>query len=1078
MIGSLSAKIHIKMTQSPNPVGLYLGKIQQELSTGHAQEHSYRPALKELFEAVTGLRVVNEPKGSAHGRPDFIFVKGDIPIAWAEAKDLHVNLEKIEKSEQMERYFGYPTLILTNGLEFRFYQNGQRYGDAFVLAEKDGSTLVSKPDVFDAFVRTLADFMTGEIDTIRSAEHLAKIMGGKAKRLRDNIIAMFDPSFSGSKGEIEKIMQVLQERLIHDLDIEQFADLYAQTLVYGLFVARYHDDTPENFSRTEARERIPTSNHLLQQFFDHIAGANFETRLKFIVDELCDVFVHADVHALVHGLYQKKSDTHDPIIHFYEDFLREYDPKLRMERGVFYTPLPVVRYIVRSIDVLLKEHFDLPEGLADRAKVDWNRTVQGKKSKMQIDRVQLLDPAVGTGTFLNEVIRTIHEKFEGQQGMWPQYVEDHLIPRLHGFELMMASYTIAHLKLSMTLAESGAKDIQKRLRVFLTNSLEEPADTDINLFTFGLQGALTEEAQAAAEVKRDYPIMVVLGNPPYSGHSSNKGKWIEKLLEDYKKEPGGGKLQERNSKWLNDDYVKFIRFAEYMIEKNNQGIVAFITNHSYLDNPTFRGMRWHLLQTFDDIYIVDLHGNSKKKEVAPDGGKDENVFDIQQGVAIFIGVKKKKSTGLAKVHSLDIYGKRNDKYVWLDEHNSSTSSFEELVPQKPGYDFVLRDYGISSEYYEGIHLPDLFPVNVMGFQTHRDNFAVADSEKEIKARIEDLQNDSISTQQLIDKYQLKENKNWKLDIQRQKINSTSHGKITSSCSYRPFDQRWCFMHESINDRPRKELIDHVMHRENVCLLSSRQQSILGFRHVFCAQLPANDCVVSNRTKESNQIFPLYLYLDSSNDAKSLMQFPVNWKHDGERVPNLSQESIEKISKQLGLPFKWNYENDSTKGFLPEDIFDYIYAILHSPTYRERYKEFLKIDFPRVPFTSNKELFWKLVALGREIRLLHLMESPQLGKIITKYPVSGSNEVEKTRYEDGKVWLNKEQYFDGVPDEAWNFHIGGYQPAQKWLKDRKGRELNSDDILHYQEMIVALVETAGLMKEIDEVINKNGGYPLR
>ncbi|MBI1813242.1 N-6 DNA methylase [Candidatus Peregrinibacteria bacterium] len=610
----------------------YLRHIEDEFKTGHAQEHSYRPALKAFFEAITKLRVVNEPKGSAHGRPDFIFVRGDVPIAWSEAKDLHVNLEKIQKSEQMARYYGYPNLILTNGLEFRFFRNGQPYGNPIIVATKHGDAIVSVPETHELFARTLADFVADTVDTIRSAEHLAKIMGGKARRLRDNIVEMLDPAFDGTRGDIMNIMDVLKTKLIHDLSVPQFADLYAQTLVYGLFVARYYDDTPDTFSRAEARDKIPASNHLLQQFFDHIAGTNFEKRLSFIVDELCDVFVHSNVHDLVHGLYQQMSmdeQTHDPIIHFYEDFLREYDPKLRMDRGVFYTPLPIVRYIVRSVDALLKEHFGLVDGLADRSTIEWTFTEQGKKSKRMIDRVQMLDPAVGTGTFLNEIVRTIHKKFEGQEGSWPAYVNDHLILRLHGFELMMASYTIAHLKLGMTLAETGVKNLKKRLRIFLTNSLEEAPEKDDTLFaSLGLQGALTEEAQLAHEVKRDYPIMVVLGNPPYSVSSQNAsveigtdGKkrktWIGKLLDDYKKDLNEKKLN------LDDDYIKFLRFSHHLIEKNGQGIIAMITNNSFVNGLTHRRMRECLIKTFDDIYLLDLHGDSKRKEKAPDGGKDE-----------------------------------------------------------------------------------------------------------------------------------------------------------------------------------------------------------------------------------------------------------------------------------------------------------------------------------------------------------------------------------------------------------------------------------------------------------------------
>jgi predicted helicase len=1032
----------------------YIADLQQAFQTGQATEHSYRPALRGLFEGITKLRVVNEPKGSAHGRPDFIFVKGDIPIAWAEAKDLHINLDKIEKSEQMERYFGYSNLILTNGLEFRLFQNGQRYGDSFVLAEKHGGSLSAKHEAFEPFVRALIDLMAGKIDTIRSAEHLAKIMGGKAQRLRDNIIAMFEPSFTGNKEEIEKIMQVMKQRLIHDLSIEQFADLYAQTLVYGLFVARFHDDTPTTFSRAEAREKIPASNHLLQQFFDHIAGANFEKRLSFIVDELCDVFVHADVNALVHGLYKS---THDPIIHFYEDFLREYDPKLRVERGVFYTPLPVVRYIVRSIDALLKEHFGLNDGLADRSKIDWQHTVQGKKVKTQIDRVQMLDPAVGTGTFLDEVVRTIHSKFANQQGAWQQFVDEHLIPRLNGFELMMASYTIAHLKLSMTLAESGVKDFKKRLRIFLTNSLEEAPQTDDSLFSLiGLQGALTEEAQAAAEVKRDYPIMVVLGNPPYSASSQNAsveigpdGKkhktWIGQLLDDYKKD-----LNERKIN-LDDDYIKFIRFAHHMVEKNGQGIVAMITNNSFIDGITHRKMRESLLETFDHIYVLDLHGNSKRKEKALDGGKDENVFDIMQGVGITLFVKTKVKKKHGTVHHIDLYGKREEKYSWLDAHDVTNTKWQKLEAPEPYFFFVPKDFRSLDQYDRLIKLDDLFPIFNSGVKTDRDPLFLDYDKAVLSDRIQTLLSGNFD-EKFREQFDVNDSSSYKITTAI--INKEFNSNYVSKYCYRPLDFRWIYFDPQIISRSANSVMKHLVNQNNIAIASPKQTK--EYPSFFITKTLASHKVVS--AYDQNFIFPLYLYPDQ-------IQSQIGQSN---RKPNLNPEIIAQIAQKVGLRFVDDGMGDGRATFGPEDVLDYIYGVLHSPTYREKYKEFLKIDFPRVPFTEKLNIFWKLVGLGRELRGIHLLESPIVNKPITTYPVSGDNVVDKPRFEGGKVWINKFQHFDKVPEVSWNFYIGGYQPAQKWPKDRKGRALSFDDIMHYQKIIVALTETDRIMKEVDAV----------
>ncbi|PIR54355.1 DNA methyltransferase [Candidatus Peregrinibacteria bacterium CG10_big_fil_rev_8_21_14_0_10_42_8] len=1042
----------------------YLTQIEGLLKSGQATEHSYRPALKDVFTEITQLYVVNEPKRSKHGAPDFIFVNSsEAPVCWAEAKDIGVSLDKIEKSEQMNRYYGYANLILTDGLEFRFYKNGEKYGDPIAIAIYTNGAFVRKEQSYELFTRKLADFIAAPIDSIRSSAQLAKIMGGKGRRLRDNIIEMLSDDFREKHGnktkEIEGIKEVLTKNLIHDLDTPQFADIYAQTLVYGLFVARYHDDTPEDFTRAEARDRIPASNKFLQQFFDHIAGTNFEKRLSYIVDELCDVFAHSNVHDIVHGLYQKKEDTHDPIIHFYEDFLSEYDPALRKQRGVFYTPLPIVRYIVKSVDSILKSHFGLPEGLADTSKVEYNYTEQGKTSKKQVHRVQILDPATGTGTFLNETILHLYKKFEGQEALWKQYAKEHLVPRLNGFELMMASYTIAHLKLSMTLAETGVDDLPSRLRVFLTNSLEAPSDEQPNLFTLGLQGALNEESAAADEIKRNLPIMVVMGNPPYSVSSSNKGKWIIDLTKMYKEG-----LQEKSYNALSDDYVKFICFAQHLIDNNKQGIVAMITNNSFIDGLVHRKMRESLLQSFDDIYILDLHGNSKKKEVAPDGGKDENVFDIMQGVSINIFVKtgKKKKNELGKVHHIDLFGKRDAKYKWLTEHNVKNSHWQELEASKPNYFFVPKDFSQEKDYNDGLSLDELFSLLSSGLTTFKDDLVVSFESEKINCLIQELQSEKES--ELRVRYNLKDTRDWKLANVINDLKNASIEKV----SYRPFDVRHVLYSpnsKGVISYPRYEVMSHSL-KKNIALLACKRQTSSDFYHVFVTDTISERCSVSLQTGELSYHFPLYLY----PEPDSL---------ETKRRPNLDQKIIDQIAKKLQLEWLEDGRGNGTSTFAPEDIFDYIYAILHSPTYRERYKEFLKIDFPRVPFTSNKELFWKLVDLGREVRLYHLMEYAKSSDFITKYMGDGDNVVsKKLKYQDKKVWINDNQYFEGVPEIAWNFYIGGYQPAQKWLRDRKERELSYDDIIHYQKIIVALVNTDRLMKEIDQELERFGGFPIK
>jgi len=1063
---SFTARKRFTIKYMSQVIQKYLSQIETLLKSGQATEHSYRPALKDVFTEITKLYVVNEPKRSKHGAPDFIFVNSsETPVCWAEAKDIGVSLDKIEKSEQMSRYYGYANLILTDGLEFRFYKNGVKYGEPIAIATCKDSTLARKEESYELFSRRLTDFIAAPIDSIRSSAQLAKIMGGKGRRLRDNIIEMLSDEFREKHGdktkEIEGIKEVLTKNLIHDLDTPQFADIYAQTLVYGLFVARYHDDTPDDFTRAEARDRIPASNKFLQQFFDHIAGSNFEKRLSYIVDELCDVFVHSNVHDIIHGLYQKKEDTHDPIIHFYEDFLSEYDPALRKQRGVFYTPLPVVRYIVKSVDCILKTHFGLSEGLADTSKIDYKYTEQGKTSKKQIHKVQILDPATGTGTFLNEVILHVYKKFEGQEALWKQYAKEHLVPRLNGFELMMASYTIAHLKLNMTLAETGVDTLPSRLRVFLTNSLEEPSDEQPNLFTLGLQGALNEEAAAADEVKRDLPIMVVLGNPPYSVSSSNKGKWITDLTKMYKEG-----LQEKSYNALSDDYVKFICFAQHLIDKNKQGIVAMITNNSFIDGLVHRKMRESILKSFDDIYIVDLHGNSKKKEISPDGGKDENIFDIMQGVSINIFVKtgKKEKKMFGNVHHVDIFGRQDEKYKWLTDNDVNSTSWEKLHTATPNFLFVQRNIELENDYNLGIFTGQLFNTSASGIKTERDSVTIAISENELANRVQDLLN--MDTEKFRNKYNERlDGRDWTIEGAKSDLSKSDYKK--QEILYRPFDTRHTYYtghSKGFHAYPRYEIYKHFIGttQENVgfCLMRKAINTPL-LTTIFTSRKPIDLNFYGFQTYH----FPLYLYPEQNS-------------LETKRRPNLDEKIINQIAKKLQLKWLEDGAGDGKATFAPEDVFDYIYAILHSPTYRDRYKEFLKIDFPRVPFTSNKELFWNLVRLGREVRQYHLMEHEKSSDLMTKYIGDGDNIVgKKLKYEEEKVWINENQYFEGVPEVTWNFYIGGYQPAQKWLKDRKERELSYDDIMHYQKIIVALTNTDKLMKEIDGVIEEHGGFPI-
>ena len=1014
----------------------YISSISSKFSHKETSEMGYRTdfeiLLKGIFETINVKRIDHDARAKQGNKPDFVVINHDVSILYIEAKDIGVPLDKVEKSEQMARYYGYANLVLTDYIEFRFYRNGVRYDEPIKIASYDlkHRIITPLPENYNHVAKTLLDFTQGYKEPIRSGEHLAKIMGGKAQRIRDNIKHFLSTS-SDRNVEITRIYETIKKLLVHDLSTDAFADMYAQTLVYGLFVARYHDTTPETFSRQEARDLVPASNPLLRHFFDHIVGPDFDKRLEYIVNELCEVFLHANVQVLMRQYFKNDlwGHTHegpDPVVHFYEDFLKEYDHELRKKLGAFYTPLPVVRFIVRSVDYLLEKDFGLASGLADTS-----------KSANGLHRVQILDPAVGTGTFISATIRTIYKRLldGGQEGRWPTYVHRDLLPRLHGFELMMAPYTIAHLKLSMTFKETGFKYFNRRLGIYLTNSLEEGCQQTEMLTSFGLAESIAEESKEAEVIKNKTPIMIVIGNPPYSGESSNASY---KGNDVYKIEPRGGKLQERNSKWLNDDYVKFIRFAESMIEKTGEGIVAMITAHGYLDNPTFRGMRFHLMKTFNEIYVIDLHGNTNKKEKAPDGSDDKNVFDIKQGVAILLGIKKNdQKNNEVKIFRADCFGSRPSKFEFLDTNSIDSVKWNEVVPSAPNYEWVARNEKTREEYIKGFSVNDLFPISSVGIVTARDGMSIQYTKTDIENVVHDFQ--TIDSETLRHKYDLrKDTRDWKVVLAKEDvINNYSEEKFVP-ISYRPFDTQWTFYtgnSKGFHCMPRGDTMRNLLNGNNLGLVTARSNKNPETDHFFVSKNITEAKLGESSTQSA--VFPLYLYAE-----------------DGSKIPNLKKEIVTAIENIVGK-------------VTPENIFDYIYASLYSPSYRDKYKEFLKIDFPRVPYPKDKERFKKLVAFGAELRLLHLLESPKINKFITTYPVAGSDTVENLSYKNEKVIINNKQYFGNVPEAAWNFYIGGYQPAQKWLKDRKGRTLTNEDIEHYQKIIVALTETDRIMKAIDD-----------
>ncbi|MCT7506673.1 type ISP restriction/modification enzyme [Aliarcobacter cryaerophilus] len=1034
----------------------YIENINRLFVTGNAREHSYRGDLQDLLNKIIDdkdIVVTNEPARIVNvGAPDYSITKKDIPIGYIEAKDINKPLNSKDYTEQFDRYKNaLDNLIITDYMDFWFYKSGE-LTNKIAIAKIEDDKIVAVEENFLLFINNIKSFTTQISQTITSPSKLAKMMAGKA-RLLQNVIerAIISQDESDANNSLREQLEVFKATLIHDITPESFADIYAQTIAYGMFAARLHDETMNTFTRQEAVFLIPKSNPFLRGLFNYVSGAECDDRIIWIIDSLAEIFLATDVKKLLDG-FSQKSGMNDPIIHFYETFLSEYNPALRKSRGVWYTPQAVVNFIVRACDEVLKDEFALSDGLSDETKIKikvddinagYTKSGQKIKKELEVHKVQILDPATGTGTFLAETIKFIKKDFWG--GSWSSYVEEHLIPRLNGFELLMASYAMAHLKLDLLLLETGYKPSkeQKRFNIFLTNSLEEHHEQSGNLFA----SYLANESKEADRVKKDVPVMVVMGNPPYAVSSSNKNDWIQNLIADYKKD-----LNERNIQPLSDDYIKFIRYGQHYIEKNGEGILAYISNNSFIDGIIHRQMRKSLLECFDKIYILDLHGNAKKKEVSPDGSKDENVFDIMQGVSINIFIKKKqKSKKLADVYHYDLYGKRDFKYSFLDDNSLKTIKWEKLDYSEPNYFFVKKDFTDIKEYEKGFKISDLFILKNAGSATGKDALFVDET---------------------------KENLIKKLNIENIEFNENNIVKY----NYRVFDNHYFLYDNKLIQRLRENLMKNFRF-ENIALISTKILSSQSYYHSFLTKLISDRCVISNKGQEANYLFPLYLYPDEN----SLTNEP---------VPNFNMDIIKDIEKSLNLNFgNWTFSQrvqstrvqslekaGGTEVPLPKeefqalDLFDYIYAVLHSPSYREKYKEFLKIDFPRVPY-PKPETFWQLVSLGGKLRSLHLLEDTSLDERIIDIKGEGEllikNSLNKKDFsiEDEKVELrlNDEVSVVNIPLVAWEFYIGGYQPAQKWLKDRVGRVLNRADMKHYNRIINALCKTDLIMKKIDEVL---------
>ncbi len=1032
----------------------YIKSLFEKAQAGDAREESYYSTLEHLFIAyaedqkLKNIHITTLPKKTDAGNPDFRIWDGqhDI-IGYIEAKEpTKDNLDTIETSEQLKRYLHtFPNLILTNFLEFRLYRNGEcidtvQIGRPFVLNKLKVAPPVEHED---AFYKLLEKFFAFSLPKTFTAKTLALELAKRTRFLRDEVITEeLKEEDSAKAGNILGFYEAFQQSLIAGLTKEEFADLYSQTLTYGLFAARTR--CPGKFNRELAFKYIPRTIGILRSVFQFISSSDIPKPLEWAVDDIAAVLNAADVNKLLHEYYEQGKGK-DPIVHFYETFLSEYDPKLREKRGVYYTPEPVVGYIVRSLHQILKDEFNKADGLAS-------------------PDVTVLDPAAGTLTFLAEAAKLAVNEFVGKygKGSKDKFIKEHILKNFYAFELMMAPYAVGHLKMGFLLEELGYKlHDDDRFKLYLTNTLEMDEFKQTNI---PFMAELSKESKEANHVKRQEKILVIMGNPPYSGHSTNKGDWISTEIQEYFK-VDGKPLGERNPKYLQDDYVKFIRFAQWKIEQAGQGVVGMITNHGYLDNPTFRGMRQSLMNTFDEIRVLDLHGNTLKKEKCPNGSEDKNVFDIMQGVAIVLMIKRNGNWKNKTYHS-EIYGLREFKYSWLNANNMDTTKWHKTTPQSESYLFVPRNENLFHIYEKYIKLTDIFPLNGVGLTTARDEFVIDHDRRKLSNRIFLFKSNKASDEELHTHFNINIKKGW--DIRKawkmlQEYSEADIQKRISSIEYRPFDQRFIFYDDSLVWRTVKKVMLNMLNRDNIGLISARSNKSQHMDHFFCTtKIMETKC---GESTTQSCLFPLYIYNSKGNNvggkkitSNVIMLFESSAEYNTKK-PNLAPEIVAKLTKAYGKTLK------------PEQIFNYIYAVLYSNTYRAKYAEFLKSDFPRVPFTADYKLFLKLSELGENLTDLHLLKSTSLNKPIVKFEGKGDNRVGKLVYEKLRLYINETQYFSGLSENIYEYQIGGYQVCHKWLKDRKGRILPLEEIQTYCKIATALHETINTQKEIDKLYDK-------
>ncbi|OEZ09648.1 type ISP restriction/modification enzyme [Campylobacter jejuni] len=1042
----------------------YLENIK-DISTND-KEHTHRTALQNLLQAIKDnqdkqnkISIKQEPNNDKEGRgaPDFLITKDFLTLGYIENKRVNANLDNIITSDQILKYTKLsPNIILTDYLRFILLSLNDKNEiiickEVKICSLDEIKSIVKNQSLLDTKTQELNElfsiFFSKIPNPINSALDFANHLSLRTRILKDELL------LSSKNETLLSLFNTFKETLYKELSYEEFCDSFAQTLTYSLFLAKLNNDTAKEIDLNNAKKFIPKSFPLIRSMSGFLDDSfeNLEN-IKWLLEEIINIINHIDITSIIKELNKTSEkdlfnrsilSTHkDPYLHFYETFLASYDPKLREVRGVYYTPAPVVIFIINAIDEALKQDFNHKKGLSEA--LDKNIT--------------LLDFATGTGTFLLEAFRKALEPISKNS---VNYNPKALIDKFCGFEFLIAPYTIAHLKISQSFKEEFNSPLNddESLKIALTNtlyfkSISKEQNDQNTLFT--LIG-LTREFKKAQKIKEEQ-ILIITGNPPYSGASSNKGLYEDEIKISYGLEPSKANLNNEQKKWISsyfkekskqntstfkaiyekhkleneknpkvmlDDYVKFIRFAQSKIDSQESGIFAFISNNSFLDNPIFRGMRYSLMQSFDKIYILNLHGDTRKKEKAPDGSKDDNVFDIMQGVSINIFIKQNSKAKNTNIYYHDLYGKRKDKYEFLYENDLNSIKWTLVKNNEPFYLFLPQNNDLLEEYNKGISVKDIFMLSSVGIASSKDAILISTNNKKLEQQVYNFYNE-------FDKKYIKE------------------------IAYKPFDTQKIYYDIKKVERPRIDIMEHFLGYENIGLIYDRGTNLKEISNLFISSKVIDKHLVG----ANSYVSPLYLY-PTTRSKKFLKK----------ENPNFNEENFTSKIENFKESFRTFIDELYKEKFSPQNILGYIYAVLFHKIYREKYLDFLKIDFPKIPFTKDKNTFKNLSKLGLKLVNLHLLKNDELdfnvGEALFKDIKNKNFKIQKIKYNKDikELFINESLYFNKVSPEIYEFKIGGYAVLDKYLKSHKEEDI---DHKYFTLIIQTLDETLKIQDEISKI----------